>query len=226
MRYERPETTDFANVEALNRAFLALVAGPTAAPAGHSLAADEVTTQLGQLTGEQREHLASCPFLVFTLDEGDATRWRRLFDTDETHDLVDAMQRPPDAHARLAAASLGFLWELSRRNPYAVRLVCGASMEWCQQLAASMPICLVQFASNEPCLLTPRFVTRRSVWQKLLAAGTSDDPEIRTAAQVAALQVMLTHDAAESYQPVAAAACKTAVPVMRVAEQTDGSRNG
>lgn len=224
MHYQRPETSDFGNVKALNRAFLGLLSGSSTAPVGSSVAADELVARIGQLTAEESTRLASCPFLIFSLAEHDTGRWQRLFDTDVSHDLVDAMQRPPEAYARLAAASVGFLWELSRRNAYAARLVCGASIEWCERLASSTPIRLVQFASNEPGLLSPRFAARKSVWQKLLGAGTSPEEEIRCAAHIAALQVMLTTEAVAPYRPMASAACKTAIPVLRVAEQRSDSR--
>jgi len=224
MHYERPEATDLANVEALNRAFLNLVSRFSGVPDGATTAATELAGRLVTLSAGQSECLAACPFLIFTLAENDAQRWRRLFDSAGEPDLVDAMQRPPEAFSRLAAASLGFLWELSRRNAYAARLVCGASLEWCESLAASTPIRLVQFATSEPSLLLPRFAAQKSIWRKLLGAGTSQDDDIRGAAHIAALQVLLTQQAVEPYRPMAAAACKTLSPALRVAEQPCDSR--
>lgn len=218
MHYQGPEATDLSNVTVLNRAFLSVLSRYSGMPGNTSAAAGELAGRLVALTAEQGERLAQCPFLILSLAESDHTRWRRLFDCNEEPDLVDAMHSPPEALSRLAAATLGFLWELSRRNAYATRLVCGASPQWCESLAQCTPIRLVQFAASEPGILSPRFVLQKPVWQKLLGAGTNANQTIRHAAHIAALQSLLTKPDSEPYGQMATAACRSVRPVMRVAD--------
>ena len=129
---------------------------------------------------------------------------------------------PPQSVLQLTAAGLGFLWELSRRNAYAARLVSGASLNWCEQVAESSPVQLMRFVSQEPHILTLRMATKTSFWCKLLGAGISEEDEVRSAAQLCALQSILTKQPREAYARLPAAACRMPAPASRVAERDRG----
>lgn len=218
MHFQGPAAADLANVEALNHAFLGVLSRLGGVPGGTTPGAGVLADKLAALPPEQRLRLAESPFLIFSLSESNDDRWQQIFARDDV-DLVDRMQRPPEALAQLAAASLGFLWELSKRNPYAARLVSGAPLHWCERLAECTPLKLFQVAAYEPDLLVPRFSGQRGFWSKLLGAGVHEDAAIRGAAQLCAMQSLLTRQDTRQYQPLAAAACSMPAPAMRVAER-------
>ena len=219
MDFQGPEAADLANVHALNLGFLKLLRSHEAVLAATNSAAISVLSKLGALSGARVDRIARCPFLVYSLAEADDRRWTTLFDDNDQQDLIDQLQKPPDAAALLAAATLGFLWELARRNPYATRLVSGAPLGWCEQLADSTPYRLFRFAAMQSNLLAPRLATQGLFWEKLLGAGTSSHAEIREAAQLCALQTVLTLSPKERYRPLRTAACQMPSPTMRVADR-------
>jgi hypothetical protein len=219
MDFQGPEAADLANVYSLNRAYLDELRRhgmtlPDAMPGTF-----DVLPKLAALSIARARLLSGCPFLIFTLPEASDSRWTRLFGDDEQADLFDGLPQSAESAARLATATLGFLWELARRNPYAVRLVSGASLDWCERLADSSPVRVFRFAAGEPRLLSPRLATNRAFWTKLLGAGTSDEQEIRRSAQLCALQTVLTRQSSGRYQRLPAAACLMPGPAMRVADR-------
>ncbi len=219
MDFQGPETADLANVYSLNLAFLDLLRGEGGTLSGAGAGGASVCVQLAALGRARADRLAQCPFLIFTLTESSGDCWRRLFDDEEQPDLVNRLVRPPEPVARLTAATLGFLWELAKRNPYAARLVSGASLGWCEQLADSLPLRLFQFAASEPGILSPRLAARVAFWAKLLAGGTSDEQEVRHSAQLCALQTVLTQPGIGHYRPLRAAACSMPALTLRIAER-------
>jgi len=222
MDFQGPEAADLANVHSLNQAYLDELRRHDANASGTVSGIFNVAAELGSLNRAKAALLAQCPFLVFALPEAADSRWTRLFSDDEQADLFGGHARPPESGARLVAATLGFLWELTRRNPYAARLVSGASLDWCERLADSSPVRVFRFAGGEPNLLAPRLALRTEFWTKLLGAGISEDREIRRAAQLCALQTVLTRQPAVHYHRLPAAACLMPAPAMRVADRSKG----
>jgi len=218
MEFQGPAARDLANVYALNQAFLDFLRNADEKSLRAQPASDALVNKLVALGRQRADRLAQCPFLLFALAESEEWRWSRLFDEQGPPDLVDRIECPPEASARLAAAALGFLWELAKRNPYAARLVSGATLSWCEQLTDSSPVRLFQFAASEPRLLAPRLGNRNELWTKLLDAGSSQDKDIRHAAQLCALQTLLTTQNSERYRQLAAAACSMPAPSLRVAD--------
>ena len=219
MDYQGPEAADLANVYSLNRAWLDELRRHGSTLSGAMPGTFDVVPKLAALSVARAGLLSGCPFLIFALPEAADSRWTRLFGDDEQVDLLDTLPQPPESVARLATATLGFLWELARRNPYAARLVSGASLDWCERLADSSPVRVFRFAAGEARLLSPRLATHRAFWIKLLGAGTSDAQEIRRSAQLCALQTVLTRQSAERYRRLPAAACLMPGPAMRVADR-------
>ncbi len=222
MDFQGPEAADLANVYSLNYAYLDELRRHDAAVSGTVPGLLNVAAELATLSRAKAALLAQCPFLLFALPDAADSRWTRLFSDDEQVDLFEGRARSPDSVARLVTATLGFLWELARRNPYAARLVSGASLDWCERLADSSPMRVFRFAAHEPNLLSPRLALRTALWTKLLGSGTSDDQEIRRAAQLCALQTVLTRQPTERYHRLPAAACLMPAAAMRVAERSKG----
>ena len=219
--FHGPETADLANVASLNAAFMALLRRHEGLPGSSTSNVAELARRLQALPVARAERLAECPFLLFAFDESRLQAWQHLFDgqDDGDTDMIDQLQRPPQSVLQMTAAGLGFLWELSRRNPYAARLVSGASLNWCEQIADCSPVHIMRFVVREPYVLALRMATKRAFWSKLLGAGTSEEGEIRGAAQLSALQFILTRPAEDHYARLQTAACRMTVPATRVAER-------
>lgn len=215
MQYHGPDRADLANVFMLNRAFIAWQRARAPQNASERGLPPEIRARFAAMSCEQREHLARMPFLLMSLAEDDEARWQSLFAEQRTRDLLQCVQRRDEAASRLIAASLGFLWQLSQRNPYAARLVSGASLTWCEQLAACTLMDLFSRALEDPALLAPRMADKADLWRKLLTAGVSNRRPLRRAARVAALQTLLTRSPLRPHRPLAAAACRMPPPRTR-----------
>jgi hypothetical protein len=221
MPYHGPDRADLANVFVLNTAFIAWQRTWSLGNARDSAMSPENCARLADLSLEQRERLARTPFLLMSLAEDDEARWQSLFLEQHTRDLLQCMQIRDEAASRLTAAGLGFLWQLAQRNPYAARLVSGASLTWCEQLATCTLMDLFTRALEDQTLLAPRMAGKAGFWDKLLTAGVSKRRHLRIAARVAALHTVLTNAPARPYRALAAAACKT--PPARI--RTSGKRS-
>ncbi len=201
MHFEGPTAADIRNIRALNQSFLAAT-GPLAADRPLSLA--------------ERGHLASAPFLLFSLREQDSDYWDAVLRAGPQVDLVDTA--PGEAIRRLQTAALGFVWQLARRNAYVARLVCGASPGWCERLAEQTLMGLVDSAADRADLLIARFDAADPMMQRLLNGGIRGRRRQRRMFQHLALQTMLTGQAAAPYGRLRAAACGMRPVSRRVAE--------
>jgi len=199
MDYQGLTADDLANINALNRSFLAAILG------SHSEIFSIVATH--KMTSKDRARLASAPFLLFSFREHDDEYWGRLLDESPQIDLIDARDRPGPRIRQLQVAGLSFLWQLARRNPYVVRLVCGASVAWCERLSALTLIELLNQASQRSDLLRLRFAGHDKVWQRLLGNGTAAGRVGRLASHHSALHVLLTRSPAKRSRRLSAAAC-------------------
>ena len=217
MEFQGPSATDYANVTSLNRAFLALLG--RGAPACPCL--DELPPPLAEklvgLTGNQADRLAATPFLLMSFRERDDRFWERAFAAALPGDLF-APPAPSDELASLVSAGLGFAWQLSKQNAYAARLICGASLHWCEQLAELTFMQLLSIAARRDEVLTLRCASDADLWTKLLLSGTSREQQVRRAAHISALQTVLTRASLPGARPWRAAACAVRRPSLQVAE--------
>src|SRR5690606_4643968 len=213
MDFLGPSAADYENVASLNRGFLALV--PRAPRRCLGGLREDLGARLRALTAVQAERLAAAPFLLMSFRERDERLWEAAFARQATPDLFAT--RAADDLARLAAAGLGFLWQLARHNPFAARLVCGAGVHWCERLTELPFLHLFALAAGDEELLTVRAGQHSELWSKLLTDGSSHDAEVRRAAHITALQTVLTR----AWLPARAwpaAACATRVPSLQVAD--------
>ena len=151
MDYTGPDAADFADVAALNHAFLARLraAGSAGSRLREQLPAS-LRSVVASLRDVQVERLAATPFLLLSLREQDAEYWQRLASEHTMPDLFVAEDKGTD---EIAAAALSFLWHLARRNPYAVRLVAGASHDWCAMLTSITLLPIIRRATSRRDLL-------------------------------------------------------------------------
>lgn len=214
MDYSGPEKADFANVRSLNSAFLSILRGPLSGAALRQQLPASLRQRFADLTDLHLEHLAEAPYLLMSFRERDDDFWSLLTVDEPNLDLLQPEQAQGETE-RLVAAGLGFLWQLAQRNPYAARLVSGASLGWCERLADSTLLNLLRRAACHRDLPELRFAGAADIWNKLLGTGISARPEVRAAAQLSVLQSMLTTDPADRYRRMRAAACAAPDPARR-----------
>lgn len=217
MEYPGPQPADYDNVRALNRAFLNLLTDRHAAARLFAELPSALMERCVELTSRRRQRVAETPFLLFSFRERDAAYWDRLFEERRCHDLLAAVEPLDAALAGLVSAGLGFLWQLARQNTYTARLICGASLHWCEQLA-ERPLLEVVSVADARRLLTLRSPGDAGLWQKLLHDGASSDRAVSDAARLSALQRVLTHGRPP---PTALAARKVRAPSLHLSGQAE-----
>ena len=203
MDFEGLTTDDLANVTALNRAWLDL--GNREAGAA-------------RLPLARIDRLAAAPFLLFSFREHDEALWQRLLGADRQADLLDGPVSDDPALGSLQAAGLAFLWELARRNPYVARVVTGATLAWCNALAAATLADLLGRVAHA-LIIEARFSAHDARLERLLADGVSRDEAVRAATQLGVLHSLLTRNRDAGYEHLPAAACSLRLPHRKVADE-------
>lgn len=216
MDFFGPETADFANVRELNHAFLLRLRDPRLGQTLQQGLPADIAAMVRAMTNLQVERLALSPFLLLSLRERDEACWYALGSDEPNLDLFSAARQHSD---ELLTTAVSFLWQLAGRNPYAARLVCGASLGWCERLAECTLLHVLRTAADREGLLQIRFAEDSDFWRKLLGPGLSSESGVRHSAHVTCLQWLLTDDPAAHYRRVRSAACDNPVPTLSVAEK-------
>lgn len=204
MEFEGLTQDDLANVSALNRRWLRLL--------------QDDGTGTRRLTSKARERLAAAPFLLFTFREYDESLWRSLLDPGRQRDLLEVSAPASSELRALQAAGIAFLWELARRNPYALRVVSGAPLRWCEQIMSTTLVRVLEAVAHHT-VIEARFDEQSSSYRRLLRQGGSTAREPRLFAQIGALQAMLTSAALIPYRRFPAAACGMPRAARQVADE-------
>ena len=204
MEYEGLTKDDLANVRALNRAWLGL--GP------------EELKGLPRLSGQRLERLASAPFLLFSFREHDDQRWQSLLDDGPQQDLLEERPIRASELIGLQSAGLAFLWALARRNPYVARLVSGAPLSWCEQIASGTLVQVLNCGARSQ-IIESRFDNATALHRRLWRCGGSAPQELRVFAQIGALHAMLTSRELVPRRRMPAAACRIPQPAAQVADK-------
>jgi hypothetical protein len=216
MAFDGPRKRDFENVADLNAAYLALLRRDPALGRGVRGCPAPLIERLRALTPQRAARLAATPFLLFSFRESDERYWSRLLENRSRGLFRSSGSVEADT---LTAAALAFIWQLARQNPYSLRVICGASLYWCERLAELTSYQLLDAfvgAGEVPVL---RLAERDTFWRHLLEQGASRRNELRRAVQLAALQRILTDGPDfRGGQSWAIAASKTRAPGLRVAE--------
>lgn len=218
MEYRGPEITDLADVRSLNAAFLEYLSSNDGEQLRRDLPAS-LRPAVAALSSRQIERLAGVPFLLMSVSESDDTYWDRLLLDRPVTDLFTPSHSDADSLAQIASAALGFLWQLARKNPYAVRLICGATLNWCEQLAACTLLHVLRRAVADPRVVVPRLADDSVFWHRLLGAGLSSESVVRRASHLSALQAVLTPVVATTQRRFRSAACYSTVPTLEVRER-------
>ncbi|MDH4048187.1 MAG: hypothetical protein OEW68_01410 [Gammaproteobacteria bacterium] len=220
MEFTGPEAADFANVRALNIAFLQLARNGKLPRTCLQGLDSRLAKRLLELTERQAERLAGTPFLLFSFRERDARYWDQLFAEPRSRDLFAVPPPSGDEFATLVAAGLGFSWQLAQRNPFAARILAGASLHWCERISERTFFRLLAIAGTRHDLLQLRFPADTDLWAKLLDGGVMRRESIRHSAHLSALQTVLTSDRFDQRPSWPVAARKVAPPGLRIAEES------
>lgn len=204
---------DLADAYSLNRAFLRLLAEPAGGQDLRAPLPQAVRRMLRGCQGARLDRLAEAPFLLLSLREEDTALWQVVLSSDGHGDLFAAPASALEPRQRLYLASLACAWQLARHHTYAARIFLGAPKHWCE-LVAQCPLArFLDSAGRRGDVMLPRFAETPSVWVRLLCGGTSDDPGVRRAAHVSALQAILTRVGTSRAAPLRSAACDRRDPV-------------
>ncbi|MEM7430810.1 MAG: hypothetical protein AAF351_02605 [Pseudomonadota bacterium] len=209
------DAADLAEVRALNKAFLRAFRRQDDAVRRDHLAVD-VVAKMTHLTDWEIERLARIPVLL-GISVTDAAYWDAWFDRDAQPSLFSTAATVTPT-TEVTVATLLFLWQTARANPYVARLLSGASVSWCERLAGCRLTWLVRRAHARPDFLSPRHAAHQHFWLRLLRDGVNEDREIRHAAHLCALQTALTVAEEIPVDRFRTAACRAHVPVFQVAE--------
>ncbi len=201
MEYQGLTEDDLANVRALNTTWLELQERNAGA----------------QLSPGRRERLAAAPFLLFTFHEQDDDQWRRLLADRRQPDLLSEPRLASEELQLLQASGLAFLWELSRRNPYVARLICAASIGWCERIGSATLVRVLDCAVRCEAIEW-RFEPETREHRRLLHRGSDAPRDLRRSAQISVLQSMLTRGESARYGRLPAAACHMAIPSREIAD--------
>lgn len=221
MAFRGPELSDYRNLVSLNTAWLELLQRDDRLRFGLAGLPEVHQQRITRLGAGQIRHLAATPFLLFSFREGDDRYWTQILSQDAERDLFTPLGS--DEADMLISASMGFIWQLARRNPYCLRLICGATLYWTERIAEQTFYALlnsVRVSGDVPAI---RFAQQGELWRKLLDSGVSGNAAERGAAQISALQAILTMPPDGRTQRWSLAARKTASPQLRVAENNDSS---
>ena len=206
MEYEALTRDDLANVRAFNSAWLKLQPDRG------------IEKGVPRLADKRLERLAGTPFMLFSFREQDERLWRSLLGEGRQEDLLAADSALSTELHALQSMGLAFLWELSRRNPYVARIVSGAPLRWCEQIAATTLLKVLDRTAY--CLvIEPRFDPVSSIHQRLLRRGGSPVRDRRVYAQISALQVLLTGTEQIRDRQLPAAACRMVRITRQVADE-------
>lgn len=215
MDFSGLEPTDLDDVRAINVAYLEFLRSAAGETQRLKLPA-RLRPAVAALTQRQAERLAGVPFLLLTLNESDESYWGHAREELPACDLFAENQNLLDPIAKIVVSALGFQWQLARRNAYAARLVSGACLAWCEQLAACSLLRVLQCASDCQRLVAPRQAAHEAFWTRLLGAGLSSAEDVRRAAQLSALQSVLSPAHSQTEQHWRSAACHASVPILQV----------
>lgn len=218
MSFDGPDSRDYANVVALNSAYLALLGSERVLARGITGSQGPLRQRLMNLRRAEAERLAETPFLLFSFRERDDRYWDDVLDVTREPGLFRSTgSEPVDT---LVSGALGFIWQLANRNPYTLRLICGSTLYWCDRIADLTFYGLLDAVRNTGDVPLLRQGYSDPLWRKLLNEGVSPNRQIRRAAHLASLQAVLTDPAPSqtSGETWGLAARASSVPSLTIAK--------
>ena len=222
MSFDGPVDSDYDNVASLNSAYLRMLGHEPGLRRGLDGCPRPQQKKLADLNSAEIRRLAETPFLLFSFRERDDRYWDDVLERRGEPGLFRSSGS--ESVDTLVAAALGFVWQLANRNPYSLRLICGGTLYWCERIGEMTFFGLLDVVRNTGDVPVLRHGRSESLWHKLLHDGVSPDAEVRRAAQLAALQSVLTDPVPVTETTWRTAASRVASPELRLAEVRDRSQ--
>jgi hypothetical protein len=217
MAFDGPLTADFSNIMPLNQEFLDLVRRDRGLRRSIAELPESQRHQLKTLDRSESLRLAEAPFLLFSFREHDDVYWERLLSEPRPPELFQG--RVSDDVKTLVSSALSYVWHLAQRDPFTLRLFSGSPLSWCETIADVTLHHLLDAVNRSGDLPTLRFGYHRELWRTLLDGGVSRKTPIRRAAQLSALQVVLSRSQQKTQWSRAAKTLRQ--PSFRVADEND-----
>jgi len=222
MTYPSPKATDFTEVAVLNKAFLRLLCSETEATTLLGTIPVDIGSRLAGLDDTEAARLAAAPFLLFSLRESDDDYWDEVRSDAASYSLFRGASPECSDKTRLVAAALGYVWQMARLNPYTLRLICCASLHWCERIAEQPLMHVINRATVQDDLIGLRAGSDAGFWGKLLAGGLDPCEDVRKATCYSALQTLLIAPPPKRQGQWRSAACKTRTPAMTITMKDKG----
>ncbi len=213
MYFEPPSAADFADVHAFNRAYLRHLRTSGGQTALVAMTAD-LRRRFLELDDAEIGRLAGVPFLLLAFREEESAPWD---EPAETAAASQPVRRVGDAASRaLANAALAYAWQLARRNPYALRLFCCASLRWCEKLAEQTLVGVLERSAGAGTPLRLRAAGDVEVWYRLLTGGVDSRSDVRRSLHGSVQQSLLIQPTVRRRRAFRSAACRKQQPVLQL----------
>ena len=191
MRCKAPDKAFFADLQDLNREFLALIKRSPATPETGALGLDPpIAEPIRRLTAEEVDFIATTPCLLAAL-----TRLPVVTAVGEVQTVSPKDQQWYESARVFAASLMTYLRQLDHRDPMTVALCIGPALALAEKLAI-LPLREMQsragVAVNE---LEARFADNPRFWPDILKAAHSADEELRMLACLTSIPLCLTSEA-------------------------------
>jgi hypothetical protein len=222
MVFDGPAAADYENVASLNRAYLSVLRQDSRAHHGLAHLSAGLYGRITELTEKQVDYLAQAPFLLLSFREHDDRYWERTFGDRRDRDLF-ASSGSEDLDM-VVSAGLGFVWQLARQNPYALRLFCGASIYWCERICEQTFFALLSAVMAHGRVAELRHAYDHELWGKLLDQGINARAAIRRASHMSALQTVLTRPANQRRHVLARAASSSGRHALTLADDAGSGK--
>jgi hypothetical protein len=151
--------------------------------------------------------------LLFSLREDDVAWWAGVLADQRQGDLMAAAEHESPELSRIQAAAISFLWQLARRNPYAARIISGATISWCDKITSLPLVTLLNRIGGRDDLMISRLDKSVALGERLLGNGISSRHQVRRSSQLTVLQTLLTRSEGDNYTQLPAAACSMSSPL-------------
>ena len=204
MTFDGPHLDDYQNVASLNRAFLRVLRREGLNNKRPRSLPQEPAERIAALNDNQLQRLSELPFLLIGFREQDDQYWDRLLADEPRRDLFAATAS--EDMRDVLSASIAFIWQMARQNPYALRLICGSTLYWSERIAEQKLVRLVATVCSHTDLPELRNICDVYMWRKLLIDGISRNRVVRRSAHLSALQTVLTRQVTAERMPRSRAA--------------------
>ncbi len=159
---------------------------------------------------EQLLRLSTLPYLLFRLDTVNA----HLASPSKNAELFAAHQQ---AGTQLLSMATAFAHQLAQRDLFSLRVITGATEDWCHWLQGMSLVRLSEIARSTNAPIVPILGDNKTYWPELFDAARFNRPERLQAVAIAGMQHLISRQSSHWSQAIAARSAPAAS--RRVAER-------